>query len=60
MTLMAVIMISGTNRETPFVRCIVRDKDIQLKPEEIVHYEEFTTETAAKMTKKTQIVSTQN
>jgi type I restriction enzyme M protein len=23
-------------KETPFVNCIVRDKDIQLKPEEIV------------------------
>ena len=24
------------NKETPFVRCIVREKDVQIKPEEIV------------------------
>ena len=36
-TLRKHVFIKPTRgKETPFVRCVVRDKDIQLKPEEIV------------------------
>ena len=30
------IELTAKGKETPFVKCIIRDKDIQLKPEEIV------------------------
>lgn len=31
-----IVIRESRGKETPFVRCVVRDKDIQLKPEEIV------------------------
>ena len=31
-----IIIKTAKGKETPFVKCIIRDKDIQLKPEEIV------------------------
>lgn len=31
-----IIIKTVRGKETPFVRCVVREKDIQLKPEEIV------------------------
>ena len=32
----AVFMKTTRGKETPYVKCVVRDKDIQLKPEEVV------------------------
>lgn len=31
-----VVIKESKGRKTPFVTCIIRDKDVQLKPEEIV------------------------